>query len=526
MKRIIALLSLFLASAIANRDDPIVKKIILEVNRQYGCGGGYVTISLTHPRNNLHYGICSLSSKLESSQNRKLVWRTDNELRNCKNQAITDSMRVNVRSGRQLCPGFVRVVASNGAIFRASIPAGPNNQQSAYPLTKLKGPGVKEISMANGPWDNCSGRKVKVKIVDPRTNKHCEVEPKDEVVANSIAHWSGAELNDCASMNVDMNSQVYFMTTAVRDDGTDGGFCPERTTIRMRDEVNTLWEAYGRITDFNFFTTATNDVGHGLLKYWPLPEGIWVRPVSLPLICPADDDNDTCEAKDMHAYKIAARQKMNCIFECHTLKSVVRSTDYVVTNATGFRCLEVDYESVQFDWCCKTKRVGGIPYCPDVSGFSQQVTATTIAPVMEYEPDQDGCPISGCPIDHVNAYFDRNDPKVMEACEVSYECDFVKSADGNDPNSGVVCTASRRPKRKLSVCCDDPNAVSELPQCSARGQPRQPAPVAQPQDATSPETTFQCPGFNGIQVLPLSLVCDGIQNCGDNSDETNCTNAN
>jgi len=330
----------------------------------------------------------------------------------------------------------------------------------ANPLTKLKG--AKEIVLSNGHWEDCSGTHISVRIKNPATQKICTTVPKDVVWANTLVRWTGADLNDCISMPVNLESEIYFITP-----GSDG-FCPRRTTIRMNDETDTLWETYGNMDIYEFFTQSTNTVGHGLTKRWPLPGGLYVRNPNEPLNCPKEED-DTCRAKDMLAYKIAGRKQMNCIFECPSLTSINMSTDYLVTNATGFRCLETKFDAVQFDWCCKTKRtLGGIPFCPDV--VSNEMLNQLNMEENTDEDEEGQCPAYGCPIENVKTFNDRNAGKVKENCQIQNQCDFVLSENGSDPNSGVKCTPTKRAKRKLNLCCDDPNANSDLIQCSARKQ--------------------------------------------------------
>lgn len=346
-------------------------------------------------------------------------------------------------------------------------------------MPEIASQGVKEIALLNGYFGDCSGPNVYVRIFDPTNHKYCDVERKPYVYANTLAYWRGAELGNCAGMNVNIHSLVYFMTT-----GTDG-FCPELARIRLNDQENTLYEAKGQLSWYNTYTSTENSVQHGLSKLWPLPGGRSPRPQSEPLICPAVYEDDTCQAKDMHAYQIAGREKMNCIFECSKLKSVTRSTRYLDTRGTGFRCLKVNYNSVQFDWCCKTKSTtGGIPHCQDVPAYQQ----SSIAPIETTEVDDEEvvsdnepqCPMSGCPIDYIKTIFDSSAGKVNENCEVLYQCDYIKSLDGNDPQSGVECRPTSRPRRKLVLCCDDPNADSDLPQCGVRQQAPSPQPSPPP----------------------------------------------
>jgi hypothetical protein len=92
--------------------------------------------------------------------------------------------------------------------------------------------------------------------------------------------------------------------------------------------------------------------------------------------------------------------------------SLIRSTNHVDTDKTGFRCIGLDYETVQFDWCCKSKNTsGGIPYCPDVMSDGEN----------ELIGKETQCPDFGCPIHLVKTYYDQNAAKINETCKVSDE---------------------------------------------------------------------------------------------------------
>ena len=56
----------------------------------------------------------------------------------------------------------------------------------------------------------------------------------------------------------------------------------------------------------------------------------------------------------------------------------------------------------------------------------------------------------------------------MQNCPI-YRCGYVSSADPYDSDSGMECTRTNSPRRKALKCCNDPTALSALPQCSAVG---------------------------------------------------------
>jgi len=329
------------------------------------------------------------------------------------------------------------------------------------------GRGVKEVRLTNNWFVNCGGVNIRIKIVSGRNA--CAVQPKQRVAGNSIASWSGAELGSCRSFPVDGASRVFFQTNSAND-----GFCPELAQIYMDDQRNTRYHA-GSKWWISYYKSNNNNEGHGVTKEWPRDDG-YVRPQDEPLLCPLPSA-DTCPLQEMYAYKVGSRDKKNCLFECTTVASVDKTTNYHETVETGFRCVDVDYDSIQFDWCCKTKStVGGIPHCPDViTGSPNDPTpiTTTEAPVAVAQevPAQPfaapgECPESGCPFDKVKTYYE--DSRVNERCEIRPECDYVKSADPYDPESGVECERTRNQRRKKTICCKDPTAESNLPACPVR----------------------------------------------------------
>ena len=88
-------------------------------------------------------------------------------------------------------------------------------------------------------------------------------------------------------------------------------------------------------------------------------------------------------------------------FRCPRVTSVSRSTDMFDYDGTGFRCVDVDYEAVQFGWCCLTKKTsGGIPFCGDVI-------------VM----DHIHCPETGCPIENLETQYETDAPRIHKFCQ-------------------------------------------------------------------------------------------------------------
>merc|ERR1712008_512496 len=74
--------------------------------------------------------------------------------------------------------------------------------------------------------------------------------------------------------------------------------------------------------------------------------------------CPNDQD-DFCPTNQMFAYDFAGEEQMNCLFECPRVTSAPRSTLFSDFDHTGFRCVGVNYPSIQYSWCCRTKQTGG-----------------------------------------------------------------------------------------------------------------------------------------------------------------------
>jgi len=251
-------------------------------------------------------------------------------------------------------------------------------------------------------------------------------------------------------------------------------------------------------------------------KEWPHDDH-YIRPQDEPLRCPPLSV-DTCPLSEMYAYRIGSRDRKNCLFECTTVASISKTTNYHETVETGFRCVDVDYESIQFDWCCKTKSTeGGVPYCPDVLTGSSNLpvrTTTTETPVVVPSrpvavPGQ--CPQSGCPIRNVKTYYDVNAPRAYEMCEIRFECGYVSSADPYDSDSGMECTRTNSPRRKALKCCNDPTALSALPQCSAVGSRN--VPPVQDNDepaVTNTEYDIQSQG----SLADAGSLADGCQNDG------------
>ena len=93
---------------------------------------------------------------------------------------------------------------------------------------------------------------------------------------------------------------------------------------------------------------------------------------------------------------------------CDRVTRTLYSTDLDVTDRTGFRCIQTDYESVQFGYCCNTRIANiNMPWCPDVLQPEQ----------TDEESLEVQCPDDGCPIASVKSYYDEERKNVLLECE-------------------------------------------------------------------------------------------------------------
>jgi len=163
-----------------------------------------------------------------------------------------------------------------------------------------------------------------------------------------------------------------------------------------------------------------------------------------PSVCPTGSETErACPVSDMVAVTVTGNGRMNCLFECPFVTKTIQSTNLDDTRGSGYRCVETNYDSAQFSWCCKTKTTsGGVPQCP-----------------IEEEVN---CPEFGCPIEHLKSYYVQNALWIDQNCQP--ECDMVNSPDSG-VMSGFRCNKIDHFRKALNYCCADHGAVTSLPTC-------------------------------------------------------------
>jgi len=184
----------------------------------------------------------------------------------------------------------------------------------------------------------------------------------------------------------------------------------------------------------------------------------------------------------MFAYEIAGNAQMNCLFECPRITSAPQSTHFRDFNGTGFRCVGVNFQSIQYGWCCRTKNTaGGLRKCSEVmsqdnyqrmppveqtniiaTGYDDDDTDEVDNDDFDQNTEQE-CPAYGCPIESVETFYEPNAARKRKMCEP--DCDYVMSEDTNNRFSGIHCSRTRRAVKEARFCCNDPTARSDLPSC-------------------------------------------------------------
>jgi len=146
---------------------------------------------------------------------------------------------------------------------------------------------------------------------------------------------------------------------------------------------------------------------------------------------------------------------------CPYVSKIDYSTNIDVTDGTGHRCIGTDYESSQFDWCCKSKTTTGIPKCSDVIGSNGQVLEGQNNSQPPPQRTQLQCPSQGCPI---FAIEEQSAPGyVTESCQPG--CSKLNALDSTQ--SGFRCTPVTMQLPKTIFCCKDNQVNTTLPRCDS-----------------------------------------------------------
>jgi len=379
--------------------------------------------------------------------------------------------------------------------YRANIPnawRGTGDNSKTYRISISENESVERVRslwLKNGGYsgnDECRGYDISVKLVNGE--EECTVENKPEIWEDHNEVWEGdEELSECRYFRFDKNTIAYILVNS-----NDELFCPKSIEVHMNDRQGHKFEARiahsisrvgRRLGGFNRHTN-TRQI-NGFRQIWPL-ENRGPQERIPDVTCPSENDPNACPSEFMTAYETSRHQSMNCAFTCSAIKSIPSESDFNSYNGTGLQCFAVDYLSPQFNWCCKTKRVHEtIPKCSDVGVRDSEWRVTTNNDINTYSPTnpinnefsssddvdiavEPTCPEYGCPIEHVEKIVDRGTEETSNwTCDVTDGCDYVRSEDTSDPNSGISCQRTRRQRRPSKFCCNlNGEYDGDLPRCS------------------------------------------------------------
>jgi len=414
-----------------------------------GCGGNQVKIQLI----NQDQVSCEVSLSGDFYGNDVLVWSTDYELWSCKDMPVTEWTKVKVQTTAydSFCPKAVTIEDSNGKKYESIMRKQWYGQDTNNLENRLSKTGIERIVMPMFDDEEAGGKKIKVKI---NTNGDtCTTKVKPIVYGRQVVSWEGEDLNGCEMMDINDETDVYLQTEKRRD-----SFAPKRLEIEMNDKLFTRWEVrLGHFTrnEYHFYK---NNNRLGVKQVWPIP-GRVMEPRETPLICPGAED--ACPVSDMYAYQLLSNRRMNCVFECQYVSQTNYSTNIVVTDGTGHRCVEMDYASSQFGWCCKSKATSGIPKCSAVIGSNGRVLEGQNNSQSLPRSTQLQCPSQGCPI---SAIDEMSAPGyATESCRPG--CNKLNAP--NSTQSGFRCTRATYQLPKTIFCCKDNQVSTTLPRCDS-----------------------------------------------------------
>jgi len=421
------------------------------------CGGDRVKIQLINQGSS-----CEVSLSGGFNRNDVLTWSSDDELLACKHMPVTEStiVKVQTRSSDQFCPKTVTIEASNGKKFESIMTKqwyGQHTNSLENPLSKT---GIERIVMPMYEDQRAGGKKIKVRINTGGANGiWCTTKVIPIVYGRQVVSWEGEELNGCEMMDVNDETDVYLQTEKRGD-----SFAPRKLEIEMNDKLFTRWEARLGPFNRNEYRFDRNNQRRPVKQMWP-PEGRVVEPRPKPLTCPSAED--TCPASDMYSYKLLSNRRMNCVFECPYVSQTNYSTNIDVTDGTGHRCIRTDYESSQFNWCCKSRATTGIPKCSDVIGSNGQVLEGQNNSQPPPRRTQLQCPSQGCPIFAIEEQSALG--FVTESCQPG--CSKLNAL--NSTESGFRCTPVTFQLPKTIFCCKDNQVDTTLPRCDSLTSPQE-----------------------------------------------------
>jgi len=447
-----------------------VRRFEMYVGDDNFCGGNQVKIKLRDSRGNT----CETKASKSFRKNAVVTWSAYRTGTCRTNMIIDDSTKVQVVTESTgysgFCPRKIIMYTQDREKFESRMLQsfyGRDTNQRNHDVSRSGNSVIKKITLkiknGNCGWnDDCGGRNIKIRV--KTGNEHCYVEEKPIIWKNHFAIWSGDQLKDCEGMNVDS----AYSTVSVETRQPQDKFGIHVIQILMSDNVDTLYEVLGvEYAQLPVFLSSGENRRFQVNKIWPPPGGVPERPRTL--VCPREDE-DACPTHEMFAYNVVLREHMNCAFECDRVTRTPYSTNLDETDGTGFRCVQTQYMSSQFGYCCKTRTNGAIPYCPDVVNGSSHVQTQE-----QFEEETDlQCPDLGvgCPIESVEQYFDSPSMQVPYDCQP--ECDFVNGPVHPDTTkSGFFCTQLQRNKRETKFCCNAQGVTTTLPTCQSRNAIRQ-----------------------------------------------------
>ena len=116
---------------------------------------------------------------------------------------------------------------------------------------------------------NCgAGLDIQIKLTSGSRN--CTVKVKPELQYGNVLTWKDNELGDCAYFDVDESSKVLVQTLS-----NIANFCPLIIELRMS---NSNYTSYRSLMADKLYSYNTNELGHSLVKIWPITSGMNCEP--------------------------------------------------------------------------------------------------------------------------------------------------------------------------------------------------------------------------------------------------------
>jgi len=311
--------------------------------------------------------------------------------------------------------------------------------------------GVRKIVLINGDsWNGgCGATRAGIFLYNKDGQKVLKAKHKSKFESGKNITWERVCSDDQDDVCLIFSSKLrnkFDDTFTVQIKTVEGQFfCPVQANIELEDGYTYITRF--RNGDNGWYSQSTNNIDHPVQVLWtPTPQ----------ITCP-NNLADACPVNDMVAYAARVQERRACVFTCPHVTTVSRTLDNY--DGKGYQCVNADYDKLQFEWCCKSKRTSEIPYCPDVvegngpptsqgdydypDGLENELDDNSIG--NPYNRNGQVCPTHGCPKENIKYYWHGQG---HSPCTLNEQCQKI-GLNGR----GLNCHNGHHLPDQLELCC-------------------------------------------------------------------------